>query len=144
MRNRLIALGVLGLAATWAGCSSSTAPGPTFLGSWHVLPTMNTGFALTPDTFTVKLSAAHGDTTAVSMPPIELIYGPNYVFDSLLTRTWPRGPGDTLWIMEKDPSASLYMLLDGVANAQRDTMLGTITVLGTGAQVIGNFVATKR
>jgi len=98
--------------------------------------------AFLPDTFTVTFSGGRGDTLTVAMPPIGLFCTRGYAFDSLMTKSSPRA--DTLLFAAKDTSDTLWIEFQGVANAARDTMTGQIAAVGSGAAVLGSFVATKR
>lgn len=140
MRRRIIAL--LGIAVLGA-CSSSTAPAPTFIGTWDVKVS---GFS--PDTieanpFSVSVLAGNGDTLTLSMPPLQWDHSPNYVFDSVFTKVIPNGA--TVTFFEKDEADQYTLALQGAANSARDTITGQIGVLNSTFTVIGSgtFVATK-
>ena len=135
----LIVIAALGGGA----CSDSSAPTPSFLGTWHARVTSFSPDTLQPNPFTVTLAAAHGDTLTLTMAPVEWDHGPNYVFDSTFTVVIPSGGDITL--VEKDVADNWYLGIQGTANAARDTIMGQIGVLdGTFHTLgVGTVVVTK-
>src|SRR5712691_11278015 len=107
MWARLLTLMALGALAVGAACSSATAPGPTFLGSWRVLESGGGPYVFTPDTFTVTFAGGRGDTLTVAMPPVAMYYGHFYVFDSVMTKSSPRA--DTLLFAARDTFDTVWI-----------------------------------
>lgn len=142
MRRRTLAL--MGIAALGA-CSDSTAPAPTFLGTWHVKVTSFSVDTLQPNPFTITLSAGNGDTLHVAMAAVQWDHAPNYVFDSVYTTLVPHGAaGDSVIFEEKDEPDQYLLGMLGAANAARDTITGQLGVLhGSSVLGVGAFVATK-
>ena len=143
MRRTILALtAIIAVAA----CSDSTAPAPTFLGTWHVKVTSFSPDSLEPNPFTITVTAGHGDTLHVAMAPVQWDHGPNYVFDSAYTTVMAYGvAGDSMNFFEKDAADEYSLGLIGGANAKRDTITGQIGVVDNTFSVIGlgTFVATK-
>jgi len=140
MRRTILALTAI---AAVAACSDSTSPAPTFLGTWHVKVSSFSVDTLQPNPFTITLSAGNGDTLRVAMAPVQWDHGPNYVFDSVVTKAVPSG--DQVSLIEKDEADQYYLGLLGNANVKRDTISGQVSVLDGTLHTLGtgNFVATK-
>lgn len=142
MRRRIFTLIVV--AALGGGaCSDSSAPAPTFVGTWTARVTAFSPDTLLPNPFTITLAAAHGDTLTLTMAPVEWEHGPNYVFDSSFTVVIPSGADITL--VEKNVADNWLLGIQGSANAARDTITGQIGVLDQTFHVIGTgtVVVTK-
>lgn len=134
MRRSRLAAVVLGTTALMLACSSSsTAPSPTFSGTWHVtVGTMSSG-SITPSSFNVTVTEVNADSVTVVMPALTWSIGP-VVYDSAASGSIFSGSSVlALDEVHRSPRNDC----DGVAiygnvNAARDTMLNAkIAIMDT-------------
>ncbi len=136
---RFAAVVVAGTALTLAcSSSSSTAPTPTFAGTWHVTPgTMNSG-AITPSPFNVTVTEVNANSVTVVMPALTWSTGP-IVYDSAAAGSIFSGSSvmalDEMHRMPRNDCDAITIF--GNVNAARDTMfnakiaiMDTMTVQG--------------
>jgi len=137
MRKAGVALMLAAAGGLWIGCSSSTGPAPTLVGTWHVTLGAITG-GINPTTFDAVVRAS-GDSFLVTMPSLTWGTGP-VSFDTLASISVV--DDSNVAIVERTSSSTRvcdFVVLGGNANAARDTLHGASFIVAdtdmTGAYI---------